>query len=113
MDRAASAGHGPGALWRRTGVTRWLVSQGAVVTVTDQAAPEALAEPLEEIAGLPVELALGGHALSLLDQADLVVVNPAVVKPKSQFFQELSRRGVPWTTETNLFCERCPGYVLA
>jgi len=94
------------------GVTRWLASEGAIVTVTDQATHGALAESVAAIGDLPVALHLGGHDESDLDTADLVVINPAVNKATSPFFQTLNRRGIPWTTEMNLFCERCPAKVL-
>jgi UDP-N-acetylmuramoylalanine--D-glutamate ligase len=94
------------------GVTRWLAGEGAVVTVTDQATPESLEESLAAIAGLGVTLHLGGHDPRDLDATDLVVVNPAVDKARSDFFQAVARRGIPWTTEINLFCERCPAVVI-
>lgn len=94
------------------GVTRWLVSEGALVTVSDQADERALAESLSEIADLEVRLSLGGHRLDELDTVDLVIVNPAVVKSNSLFFAEIARRRMPWTTEMNLFCERCPAPVI-
>ncbi len=94
------------------GVTQWLVRQGAVVTVTDQADANSLVDSLEAIAGLPITLCLGGHEACDLSQADLVVVNPAVIKNRSALFQEILRRKIPWTTEMNLFCERCPAPVV-
>ncbi len=95
-----------------SGVTRWLVSQGARVTVTDQAPAESLVESIEGLGGLPLTLHLGGHDPADLQQCDLVIVNPGVVKSKSAFFQEIIRRGIPWTTEINLFCQRCPAPVI-
>lgn len=94
------------------GVTRWLASEGAIVTVADQATHEALAESVAAVADLPVTLHLGGHDEGDLDTADLVIINPAVNKSTSAFFQAVVRRGIPWTTEMNLFCERCPAQVL-
>lgn len=94
------------------GVTRWLVGQGANVTVTDQASAESLSESVEAIRDLPVTFRLGGHSESDLDATDLVIINPAVNKNKSPFFQATVRRGLPWTTEMNLFCERCQAAVI-
>lgn len=94
------------------GVTRWLVSQGAVVTVTDQAAGEQLADSVEAIADLQVTLHLGGHDDADLDSTDLVVVNPAVNKRVSSFFGTIVQRRIDRTTEINLFCERCPATVV-
>jgi UDP-N-acetylmuramoylalanine--D-glutamate ligase len=94
------------------GVTRWVASQGAIVTVTDQAPAEALSESIEAIADLEPTLRLGGHSPEDLDGADLVIINPAVNKTRSDFFKALLSRGVPWTTEMNLFCERCPARIV-
>lgn len=94
------------------GVTRWMVQRGAVVTVTDLADAESLRDSLKAIDDLNVTLRLGGHDLADLDAIDLVVVNPAVNKRRSVFFQEIVRRGIEWTTEINLFCERCPATVI-
>lgn len=93
-------------------VTRWLVGQGARVKVTDLADEAALADSLQALRGLPIEYRLGGHDPSDLDDADLVVVNPAVPKHRSPMFAEIARRGVAWTTEMNLFCARCPAPVV-
>ncbi len=93
-------------------MTRWLASEGATVTVTDQATHEALAESVAAVADLPVSLHLGGHDEGDLDTADLVIINPAVNKSTSTFFQAVVRRDMAWTTEMNLFCERCPAKVL-
>lgn len=94
------------------GVTRWLVSQGAEVTVLDRTSEEDLEDSVAALADLPVILRLGGEDAVLLDSIDLVIVNPAVVKWKSEFFAAIARRGLPWTTEINLFCARCPATVV-
>ncbi|MFO0973457.1 MAG: UDP-N-acetylmuramoyl-L-alanine--D-glutamate ligase [Phycisphaerae bacterium] len=94
------------------GVTRWLARQGAQVTVTDQADAAALADSVRQLAGLPVELHLGEHVETDLDRCDLLVVNPAVDKPRSAFFQAALRRGIRWSSEMNLFLERCPARLI-
>jgi UDP-N-acetylmuramoylalanine--D-glutamate ligase len=94
------------------GVTRWLISQGASVTVTDLASRDQLADSIAQIADLDVNWRLGGHDPADLDAIDLAVVNPAVNKVESEFFQTLVRRRIPYTTEMNLFCERCPAPII-
>jgi len=94
------------------GVTRWLAEEGARVTVTDQAGPEVLAEPLAALADVEVALHLGRHDPHDLEEADLIVVNPAVNKKASAFFHTIVASGRPWTTEINLFCARCPAPVV-
>ncbi len=94
------------------GVTRWLAEQGAIVTVTDQARPEALADSLTSLHDLDLTFHLGGHDLGDLDAVDFVVVNPAVNKDKSEFFHVIQSRSIAWSTEMNLFCERCPAEII-
>jgi len=92
------------------GVARWLAEQGALVTVTDTAKAEELAESVGKLAGLPIRYKLGGHDVAdfLPPQCDLLVTNPAVDKAKSEHVQAAIAAGVPLTTEMNLFVERCP-----
>ena len=45
------------------GVTRWLASQGAMVTVTDHAGGGELTESVQAVADLDIDLHLGGHDL--------------------------------------------------
>lgn len=94
------------------GVARWLAEQGAKVTVTDQATEEALRESVAALKGLPIRWRLGGHSEDDLAGIDLAVINPAVDKIRSTFYGTLASRHVPWTTELNLFCERCPARVI-
>ena len=94
------------------GVTRWLVEQGAKVTVTDNASAKSLSESVDALYGLGVTFRLGEHDPRDLDDAELVVINPAVVKSRSELFGEIQRRGLDWTTELNLFCGRCCGRVI-
>ncbi|MCH8147482.1 MAG: UDP-N-acetylmuramoyl-L-alanine--D-glutamate ligase, partial [Planctomycetes bacterium] len=94
------------------GVSRWLVEQGAQVTVTDQADQGALRESVQRLADCDLSWRLGGHNTADLDDVDFVVVNPGVDKRNSSFFQEILERRLSWTTEINLFCERCAGMVV-
>lgn len=94
------------------GVTRWLVAQGARVTVTDSADESLLADSIAQLGDLEIEYRLGGHDPRMLDDVDLLVVNPAVSRGRSAFIQEASRRRIRLTTEINLFLERCPARVV-
>jgi len=93
------------------GVTRWLVGQGARVTVSDKADPATLTDSIRALDGLPVQLHLGGHKREDFLQAGLLIVNPAI--PKDQpLLKAALRAGVPYTTEINLFLERCAAPVV-
>lgn len=104
---------GLGRLGGGVRVVQWLAAQGAHVTVVDRATAARLTDSLKQIEGLPVALRLGGEDPDALADCDLVVVNPAVIKPTSAFFQAIRRRGTAWTTEINLFMERCRARVVA
>ena len=60
------------------GVTRFLVEQGAEVTVTDLRSADVLESTLAALAGLPVRYVLGRHDEADFRRADLVIRNPAV-----------------------------------
>ena len=93
------------------GATRFLSEHGAHVTVTDKRSPADLAESLEQIKGLPVELVLGGHREDDFTKADLVVVNPAVPK-SSPYIRLAQQHGVRLEMEMNLFFRFCPATVV-
>ena len=88
-------------------VTRWLVGQGATVTVTDTQSGGDLAESVARLAGVDVTLKLGGHDAGDFKSADLVVASPAV-PPSNEFLQVAKAAGVPVTTEICLLVERLP-----
>lgn len=95
------------------GVTRWLADQGAYVTVTDRADADSLAESIAALGDRTrINLHLGGHDPGELLNTELVIINPAVQKSRSELFRAVVARGIPWTTELNLFCERCPAAVI-
>ena len=93
------------------GATRWLGEQGAIVTVSDQADEDALAESIGELAGCDMTLHLGSHDEADFLKADLLVVNPAVPK-ELPALQAATSAGVPRTTAINLFLERCASPVV-
>ncbi len=95
------------------GVTRYLAQSGARVTVTDQDTPQSLATSLESLVDVPIErFSLGGHQPADFENADLVVVNPAV-RPDSSWLRQVRSRGIPITTEIELFLGLCPARIIA
>jgi len=92
------------------GVARFLVSQGAAVTVTDLDSRENLAESVAAV-GEGVAYHLGGHRPEDFAEADIVVANPAV-RPDSEWLRLARENGVTVTTEINLFFERCPARII-
>jgi UDP-N-acetylmuramoylalanine--D-glutamate ligase len=94
------------------GVSKWLVGQEAAVTVNDASPAGELAESIKQLEGLPITFKLGGHQLEDFLAADLLVLNPAVDKKKSEVVQAALAKGVPYTTEMNLFVQRCRGFTI-
>jgi UDP-N-acetylmuramoylalanine--D-glutamate ligase len=86
------------------GAARWLCEQGAVVTVTDAASADALADSVAQLADCDVTYHLGGHEEGDFTEADLLVINPAVPMDMPEL---QAAAGVQQTTEINLFLERC------
>lgn len=99
------------------GVARWLLRQGAQVTITDTASAERLAQPLaalaeaEHASGSHIRYVLGEHREEDFTSHDLLVVNPAV-PPSSPWLALARRAGVRIETEMTLFLRHCPGPVL-
>jgi UDP-N-acetylmuramoylalanine--D-glutamate ligase len=99
------------------GVARWLLRQGAAVTVTDTASPEALAAPAAALdaaaaeLGATVRYTLGEHRAEDFTGSEIVVANPAV-RPSSPWLQLAHEAGVPVETEMTLFFRACPGPIL-
>jgi len=92
---------------------RWLARQGALVTATDLADEDVLADAMAILRAEPIaQFHLGGHREEDFRHTDLVVVNPAV-RPGNPFVQIARKAGVPLTTEIELFLGACRGRVLA
>lgn len=99
------------------GVARWLLRQGARVTVTDMAHHAALAHSLaalhetEVATGTAVRYVLGAHHEEDFRNHELLVTNPAV-RPDSPWIALARAAGVRIETEMTLFFRRCLGPIL-
>jgi len=94
-----------------TALARYLAEHGAAVTVTDARPAEALEHARPALAGLPLAFALGGHPLSLLDEAQILFVSPGVPL-EIPLLTEARRRGLPLSSETRLFTRLCPAPIV-
>ena len=103
---------GLGAFGGGSGAVRFLVNQGARVTVSDLRAAEQLADPLADLAGLPLELHLGENRPADVLDAELVVVNPAL-RRDLPLLEAARQAGVPLTSEMNLFWQHQRGRIAA
>ncbi len=91
--------------------SRWLVERGAIVTVTDMATREKLADSVKQLDGLPITWRLGEHREEDFTRADLVVASPAI-PTTNPYLQAATQAGVPVTTEIRLVVERCPATII-
>jgi UDP-N-acetylmuramoylalanine--D-glutamate ligase len=89
---------------------RFLVQRGADVLVSDHAPREGLEASAREVEALGARLAFGPQTPAALDGKDLVVANPAVPFDHP-VLRAADERGVPVTTEMNLFLEHVPAPV--
>lgn len=94
------------------GITRWLIGQGAEVTVTDLKTADQLRPSVEALTGLPVRLVLGHHDAADFASADLVIRNPGVPS-QSPYLQVARDHGVPVEMEMGLFFRLCLAPILA
>lgn len=94
-------------------VVRFLVERGASVRVSDQRPADQLEATLAQLDDLTeVDWQLGKHDWSDFEDADFVVVNPAV-PPRHPIVQQLSNARIPLTSEMNLFWSLNRGRVIA
>jgi UDP-N-acetylmuramoylalanine--D-glutamate ligase len=85
---------------------------GGRVVVTDKAAPEKLADSLEQLHDLPdVEYHLGRHDPEDFASADIVIANPAV-PPDNEFLQIARRNGRIVASQIGLFFQSCPAPII-
>lgn len=93
-------------------VVRYIAQQGAYVTVTDRASQDALTDSLDQLSDLSgITYHLEGHLWTDFEQADLIVVNPAV-PPEAPFLQRARGLAAEMTTQVNLFLSLCPATVV-
>ncbi len=93
------------------GAVRFLVREGAVVTVTDLRPEKDLRASVRALNGLPIAFVLEGHEETDFRNTDLIVANPAVPR-SSPYLKIAESAGVPITSEICLFVERCPAPII-
>jgi UDP-N-acetylmuramoylalanine--D-glutamate ligase len=93
------------------GLARYLVAQGARVTITDLKPAAELQDSVVSLHGLPVRFVLGRHETEDFTDVDMVFASPAV-RRDSSYLSAARARGVPIDTEMNLFMRLCRGSVI-
>jgi UDP-N-acetylmuramoylalanine--D-glutamate ligase len=101
-----------GAARQGLALARYLAGRGAAVILNDQNPLEMLASAREELAGIAIEWAAGGHPLELLDRVDTVCVSGGVPLTLPIIVEAL-RRGIPVTNDSQIFMQEVPCPVVA
>lgn len=94
------------------GIARFLVANGAHVTISDPKTREKLGEGIARLGDTPAELVLGPSSddAALADPDYVFVING--VRPRSATVQRAAQRGIPVLTEIGLFFRLCPAPIV-
>ncbi len=93
------------------GAVKYLVSQGADVTVTDLKSAEELSASLKLLENLNFKLRLDEHIEEDFVNVDTLVASPAVPND-SKFLQLAIENGVRIDSELSIFFRRCPAPII-
>jgi len=85
---------------------------GAKVTITDLALREQLSDSISQLEEFPdIEYHLGSHQSADFEQADIIIVNPAV--PSDNEYLKAARRSNKFiTSQISIFFELCPATII-
>jgi len=92
-------------------LARHLAQHGADVVVSDLLPASQLGEALDQLAGLSLEVVLGGHPSSLLDGTDLFCLSGGV-PADAPIVRGAIARGIPLSNDSQIFLEECPATVI-
>ena len=96
-----------GAARQGLALARWLSIHGAQVTLSDSRSADELRIARESLAELPIEWALGGHPLELLDSTDVLCLSGGVPLTLP-IVAEALKRGIPLSNDSQIFMEVVP-----
>ena len=100
-----------GAARQGLALSRFLVKQGAEVTLNDKRGDDQLAPARAALHGLDVHWVTGGHPFSMLDQVELVCVSGGVPL-ELPVLTEARRRGLPFSNDTEIFLQAVKARVI-
>lgn len=96
-----------GAARQGLALARYFAKRKAQVTITDSQSAEKLQAAIESMAAHPVNWALGGHPVSLLDACNILCVSGGV--PLTiPLVVEAQRRGIPIANDSQFFMQEVP-----
>ncbi len=93
-----------GAARQGTALARFMVNQGARVTLNDRQPAEKLQSVISSLSGLEIHWVLGHHPLEILDGLDLLCVSGGVPLDMPLVSAAIAR-GIPVTNDSQIFME--------
>jgi UDP-N-acetylmuramoylalanine--D-glutamate ligase len=96
-----------GAARQGLALARWMERHGARVTLSDKRTESEIAASRNLLSGLPIEWALGGHPVELLENVDVLCLSGGV-PVTLPIVAEAIKRGMPLTNDTQVFMEAVP-----
>jgi len=96
-----------GAARQGLALARWLALHGAHVTLSDMRSADELHVARESMAEYPIQWALGGHPLELLDSTDVLCLSGGVPLTLP-IIAEAAKRGIPLSNDSQIFMEVVP-----
>jgi UDP-N-acetylmuramoylalanine--D-glutamate ligase len=96
-----------GAARQGLALARWLSLHGARVTLSDMRNEADLQVARQSLAEYPIDWALGGHPLELLDSADVLCLSGGVPLTLP-IVVEAMKRGIPLSNDSQIFMEVVP-----
>jgi len=96
-----------GAARQGLALARWLSLHGARVTLSDMRSEADLRLARESLAEYPIQWALGGHPLELLDSTDVLCLSGGVPLTLP-IVAEAVKRGIPLSNDSQVFMEVVP-----
>jgi UDP-N-acetylmuramoylalanine--D-glutamate ligase len=96
-----------GAARQGLALARWLSLHGAQVTLSDSRKAEDLRVARESLAEFPIDWALGGHPLELLDSTDVLCLSGGVPLTLP-IVVDAVKRGIPLSNDSQIFMEVAP-----
>jgi UDP-N-acetylmuramoylalanine--D-glutamate ligase len=96
-----------GAARQGLALARWLSQHGARVTLSDTRGEEDLRIARESFAEYPIQWALGGHPLELLDSTDVLCLSGGIPLTLP-IVVEAMKRGIPLSNDSQIFMEVVP-----
>lgn len=105
---------GLGALGGGLAAAKWLVRQGAKVTVTDLRTKKELAVSIRKIgsAAEKIRFVLGRHNPADFRKNEIIVVNPAV-RRESEFLKIAKKTGAVLTNDARIFFDSVPNPIIS